>query len=116
MGVASESDIQAAIFEALVYDGWLVMRVNGGVMKMDGRHIRFAFWQALGFSETHAGISDLIAWKGGRTLFVEVKKPGSMTSTAQDTFLYACEQAGCDVVIATGLGDLAPWLERVEVQ
>jgi hypothetical protein len=113
----SEAQIQAAIVETLVLDGWLVMRVNGGAMKMDGRYIRFAFWQAQGYPETSKGISDLIAWKPGRpTLFVEVKKPGGLISTDQELFLDVMTQAGQDAVIAESVEDLAPWLERVAVQ
>ena len=102
----SESDIQAAIFEALVFDGWLVLRINQGARtgfayQCDycGRHgdeptagyVRFAFWQALGIELTDKGISDLLAVKWFAThtklnefdhrpiprfLAIEVKAPG----------------------------------------
>ena len=83
----SESDIQAAIIEALVFDGWLVLRINQGgrhggltcptcygagypdcrTCKGDGEikstYTRFAFWQMLGQSATDKGISDIVAVK-----------------------------------------------------
>lgn len=82
----SESDIQNAIIEALVFDGWLVIRINqggrGGKYKcpycdnyviscgvcntpisQSNRYTRFAFWQALGIESTDKGIADVIAVK-----------------------------------------------------
>ena len=117
MGVASEADIQAAIFDALVYDGWLVYRSNQGGMKVDGRYVRFGYWQALGYELSDKGVADLIAFKPYvQPLVVEVKKPGGVLSEAQAIFLRAAMEARCRVVVAESLEDMAPYLERVEVQ
>ena len=64
----SEKDVQNAIVEALVLDGWLVIRPNGGGMSVknrDGsnRYVRFSYWQHLGIDQQDSGISDVIADK-----------------------------------------------------
>jgi hypothetical protein len=112
---ATESDIQGAIFDALVYDGWLVMRVNQGAMRESDRLVRFAYWQALGYDESHAGISDIIAAKNGVMLCIEVKRPGKEATATQALFLEAARSAGNIGIVASSLEDIAPWLERVTV-
>ncbi len=64
----SEKDVQNAIVEALLFDGWLVIRQNSGGMtakNRDGskRYIRFSFWQVLGLDPQDSGIGDVIAMK-----------------------------------------------------
>ncbi len=69
--MTSEADIQRAIVEALVWDGWLILRINQGgryvpvdVLGGTGpRYVRFAYWQALGIDQQDSGISDVIAVK-----------------------------------------------------
>ncbi len=87
----SEADIQKAIVEALVWDGWLILRINQGgrhvpvdVLGGTGpRYVRFAYWQALGIDQQDSGISDVIALKTykdtlfpGTLLAIEVKATG----------------------------------------
>ncbi len=81
----SEADIQGAIIEALVWDGWLILRVNQGGMYGEttcpachgvrgmacnqcngagiiaSRYVRYAWWQVLGMDPQDSGISDVIA-------------------------------------------------------
>jgi Holliday junction resolvase len=112
----SEAEIQRAIIDTLRWDGWLVIRVNQGAMKRDNDLIRFAYWSAPGQDETHAGISDVIAFKDNMPdLIVEVKVPGKRPTAAQAAFLEACREAGKVGIVATSVDDLAPWLERVTV-
>jgi hypothetical protein len=63
----TEKDVQRAIVEALVWDGWLVMEINQGAMTSrptgEKAYIRFAVWQALGIDQQDSGISDVIADK-----------------------------------------------------
>ena len=67
----TEKDIQRSIIEALVWDGWLILRINQGgrhvpvdVLGGTGpRYVRFAYWQALGIDQQDSGISDVIAMK-----------------------------------------------------
>lgn len=114
---ASEAEIQDAIIEALIYDGWLVLRVNAGAMDVDGeRYVRFGMWQCLGMDEQDAGQPDLVAARDGRVLFIEAKRPdGGRQRKSQVRFMEACEQTGNAYVLARGVEDVAPWLTRVEI-
>ena len=146
----SESDVQAAIIEALVYDGYLVLRINQGAARAspiivdDGvsitqtknRYVRFAFWQALGKPATDKGISDILAVKWFAThtnlnefdhrpiprfLAIEVKAPGrknkaGAVTAPQMSFLQAVNDHGGIAIVADCLEDVAPYLDKVEIQ
>lgn len=70
---ATEKDIQDAMVNLLRF-GWLVLRINGGAMEVDGRYVRFAYWYDPN-GERNDGIPDLLAFKGNRYLLIEVKRP-----------------------------------------
>ena len=113
---AAESDIQRAIIDALVLDGWLVVRVNsGGATFGDGRYVRFVRWVALGFEESDAGVADVLAFKDGKGLLVEVKATGGKVRPSQSRFSSAAEQAGAVYVVAGSIDDLQPYLDRLEI-
>ncbi len=84
----SEANIQKAIVEALIWDGWMILRINQGgrrddwydnitgkeihiklpgILPTKTRYVRFAYWQALGIDQQDSGISDVIAIKSRRT-------------------------------------------------
>ena len=121
----TEADVQRAIIEALLYDGWMILRVNQGA-RNDGQYVRFAWWQCLGTDQQDSGISDVIALKnveygGGyfkRLLAVEVKAPGKKKNVTakQQAFLDAVEEHGGISIVADCLEDIEPYLERTEVQ
>ncbi len=115
----SESDIQNAIEDALMWSGYLVWRQNQGARQEEGRYIPFSYWSLLGFGKhISKGASDLVAFKDGVLLGVECKAPGrkSKVTHAQSQFLAAVEQAGGIPIVADCLEDVAPYLNRVEVQ
>lgn len=63
----------------------LAYRVNTGAMRIDDRYVKFGA----------KGTPDIVGvLKGGRALYVEVKRPGKMPSPEQNAFLYAVNQAG----------------------
>ncbi len=130
----SEKDIQRVIVEALVWDGWLILRINQGgrhvpvdVLGGTGpRYVRFAYWQALGIDQQDSGISDVIAIKirhdlGGLAaviLAIEVKAPGKKANVTdkQQAFLDAIEEHGGIAIVADSLEDIEPYLDRAEAQ
>ncbi len=72
--MTSEADVQRTIIEALVWDGWMVLRINqGGAKYQYGfdsekgeiryRYVRYSFWQVLGLDPQDSGIGDVIAMK-----------------------------------------------------
>ena len=135
----SEKDVQRAIVEALVWDGWLILRINQGGMErrtrvnsetgyeLPPRYIRFAYWQALGIDQQASGISDVIAVKGivydgvydGPILLaIEVKAPGKKGNVTanQQAFLDAIENHGGIAIVADSLEDIEPYLDRAKAQ
>ena len=133
--MTSERDVQRAIVEALVWDGWLIIRVNQGGRHEDetGRYVRFAFWQELGMNQQDSGISDVIAVKyitdglqyliGKENpkcvlLAIECKAPGKKKNVTvkQQAFLDAVTEHGGIAIVADCLEDVTPYLERAKVQ
>ena len=130
----SEKDIQRVIVEALVWDGWLILRINQGgrhvpvdVLGGTGpRYVRFAYWQALGIDQQDSGISDVIAIKdlrglGGLAaviLAIECKAPGKKANVTdkQQAFLDAIENHGGIALVADSLEDIEPYLDRAIAQ
>lgn len=85
----TERDVQNAIVEALVWDGWMILRVNHGQQQQVGEQSWEIYWQALGMNAQDSGISDVIAVKAKPArapqcayhdllwlLAIEVKAPG----------------------------------------
>ena len=62
-----EADIQRVIIQYLELLGAVVVRVNSGGMKVDGRFVRF---------NSEDGCSDLLGCLNGRMIAVETKRPG----------------------------------------
>ena len=129
--MTSEADIQRAIIEALVYDGWLVLRINQGARQEMGRYVPFSYWSATGYGHhIDKGASDLLAIKARpatgplcehdyvAVLAIEVKAPGKKANVSheQTHFLAAVEEHGGIAIVADCLEDVAPFLNRVEVQ
>ena len=83
----SETEIRGQLREFLEWQGWFV----------------FYHLQGLG---SYPGLPDLQAVKGGRTLYIEVKRPGGRQSTRQLKFQQELEAAGGTYVLARCLEDL----------
>lgn len=109
----SEHDLQNAIFDLLVYNGWLVVRINSGaaVGANNGikRFIRFVTWQVLGMGKQSAGVSDLLAFRDGVLLAIEVKRPGKKASDAQREFLQAVRDRDGMTLVADSVESVEPY-------
>lgn len=114
---ATESDIQKAIVDALVWDGWLIMRLNSGAMQPDdgARYVPFVTWAAIGAGPHTAGAPDLIAARDGRVAFIECKTRKGRLRDMQRDFAGACEHVGAEYIVARDLSDVAHLLTRVEL-
>ncbi len=82
-----ERDVIRDIRDWLAMHGWFVVRIQ----------------QSMG---CHKGMSDLLAVKGGRVLFVEVKAPKGRQSTYQVEFQREIESHGGVYVLARSVEDL----------
>lgn len=82
----TEHDIQNQIRLELTALGWLTFRFNVGKVKTsDGRH--FDTGLPIGFT-------DLVAFKNGETIFIEVKKPDGKPSKHQLNFIEQLKKNG----------------------
>jgi Holliday junction resolvase-like predicted endonuclease len=83
-----ESAIKRQVRDYLEWHGWYVVRVQQGPL-------------------AQRGISDLIAVKNGRVIWVEVKTAAGKLSPAQRAFADNIRDHGGTYVIARGIYDLA---------
>lgn len=67
----------------------------------------FYIFQGLG---SYKGISDLIALKDGKTIFIEVKTPTGRQSEHQKKFEKICIEHGCRYILARSVNDVAELL------
>ncbi len=140
-----EADVQKAIIEALVWDGWMILRINQGGMErrtlvnsetgyeLPKRYIRFAYWQALGIDRQDSGIADVLVLKtvpewyqdedGNPVpqfilLAIECKAPGKKGNVTdkQQAFLDAITEHGGIAIVADSLEDIQPYLDRAIAQ
>lgn len=100
----AEHDIQSLILEALDRAGALAIRVNSGLVKLGGRHVRLA----------PKGTSDIIALYRGWYLAIEVKRPGESLSDEQRAFLVDVEECGGKAVVAYSVEDVVSALAWVD--
>ncbi len=91
-----ESEIQAAVRDWLRWHKWLVIRNH----------------QTLG---SHKGLSDLVAVKGGRVLWIEVKRPGGELRPDQERFRDEILAHGGEYLVARSVEDVETYLKLTEV-
>jgi Na+-translocating ferredoxin:NAD+ oxidoreductase RnfG subunit len=86
----SETKLQKDIFDAIVKNGYLVVRVNSSV-HMTEHGTRLASYRIVNTNET-AGLSDGIVFHSHGAVFVEIKKPGGRLSEKQRKFMETCQR------------------------
>lgn len=82
-----EAEIRSRVKEYLEWKGWFV----------------FYHLQGLG---SYPGLPDLQAVKDGRTIYIEIKRPGGRQSERQKKFQRDLEAAGGKYILARGIEDL----------
>lgn len=114
-----ESHLQRQFIDYLVMAGFMVLRINGGAAVVPAtrtrrkRFIQFAYWLCLGHKKSGKGIADLIAFKNGRSIAIEAKRPGKLADTSddQDTFLQVFANHGGLAFVVDDLEDLIAIVE-----
>lgn len=99
----SEAEIQKAIVEWLVGNGWMAIRFNSGAHMIDGRMIRMYTIEPSGKS---SGVSDLLAFRNGRHVFLEVKSAKGRLSDDQEKFAQLASQFGETVHVVRSVEDV----------
>ena len=79
-----EADYTNQIIKELLLDGWLVVRVNSGMVKTENGFPFFAY--TIANNASHSGFPDLIAFKGSEYRLIEVKAKGGRLSDNQKRF------------------------------
>lgn len=90
-----ESDIQAAIRDYLGWHGWFCWKVH----------------QSLG---SYKGVSDLIAVKAGRVLFIEVKTSTGRLGVHQQAFRDELTRHGGTYIVARSIEDVERALKELQ--
>ncbi len=85
--IPKESEIRAQVKEFLQWQGWFV----------------FYHLQGLG---SYPGLPDMQAVKDGRTIYIEIKRPGGRQSPGQKKFQQELEAAGGVYIVAREVDDL----------
>jgi Holliday junction resolvase len=101
----SEKMIQQQIMNYLEATGWYVMRMNSGKYAVgegvNSRYIR----------GHKAGTPDIFALKGGKPLFVEVKREGKKPTALQERVMEELRAHGARCIVAHSLDELITELE-----
>lgn len=82
----------------------IVKKQVRGYLRIRGWFV-FHVLQGLG---AYPGISDFIAMKNGRVIFVECKAPKGTQSDQQKQFQRCCEVCGVTYILARSVEDLIP--------
>lgn len=118
----SEAEVMDACFDYLIWQGFLVMRLNSGAAtptRKDGTtgFVMFNYWQVLGQDKSFKGASDLLAFRPDLRLIVEAKRrPGIEPTPAQLAFIQAWIEHGGVAVVASSIDDLRPIVEGQETR
>ena len=94
----TEHDIQNYIRLELSKLGWITFRINVGKVKMENGR-----WFDTGVPK---GFSDLIAFKDGKTVFIEVKAENGKPSKEQLNFINQMKKNGFSAGIVRNMDDV----------
>ena len=98
-----EQDIQNRLADLLITKGYLAVRLNSGMFRVGKRFIRAYIIKNTGKS---TGMPDLIAFKNGDYLMIEVKKPKGVVSDSQKDFYGLVESFGLKYYIVESIEEM----------
>jgi hypothetical protein len=109
----SEAAIQKTIIARLHNAGWLTVRFNSGAARtISGGYVP-CYWIA-GSPRPNAGLPDVIAWKDGQCLLLEVKTASGKLRAAQRMFATIAEKRGTNVHVVRSWEDVQTILQTIE--
>lgn len=113
--IPDENEIRNSIVEYLVYNHWLVLRINSGAAVViehgKRRWINYVKWFVLGENPQTAGVSDLICLKDGAAIAIETKRPGNTPTEAQERFMNEWRRRGGVAIVARSVDDVIKVIE-----
>lgn len=109
--VPTENQIRNAIADFLVFNGWLVIRINSGAAQVTEngkrRYVSFVRWSVLGQGTQTAGVSDLLCIKANYPpMVIETKRPGNTPTEAQEKFMAEWVKHGGVALVAHSVDDV----------
>lgn len=110
-----EKDIQDSVAKLLMYHGYMVVRINSGVMMSTNTGMPFRAYTIMN-TKAKSGLSDLMAFKNNHTLFIEIKTKKGVQSESQKAFEAICKQYGQTYVICRSLNDAKALIEIIDKQ
>jgi hypothetical protein len=110
--VPLEKDIQAAIVDYLELRGCVVVRVNGGAVRLPGANGKTRF---IRFNRATRGTcSDLLVCYRGRFASAEIKRPGKLPTDGQREFGDAVTKSGGVACVLTSVADAERMLFAID--
>lgn len=108
-----EQDIQRNIAGGLEKLGFLVVRINSSTMEAESG-TRLSSYRVTNINAT-AGHSDLVVYRNGKAVFLEVKRPETRNrlSESQVRFRDCCHRYGMVYAVVTSLDDAIKALEII---
>lgn len=104
----TESEIKKNVTDYLHKNGWLILRINQGAMRIGQRVVPFAQWWGGKFKGLGSGVHDLIAFHPDYPpLSVECKRPGKTPTEGQVLFAQQWLKHGGMTIVIDSL-DLTP--------
>ena len=100
---ATGAAIQKQCLDELVAMGWLAIRINSRVDMAAGRYHKN---YTIANNNKSAGHSDIVAYKGGRALFIEIKTKYEKQLPSQVAFQAICERHGMTYLIIRTIEEL----------
>jgi len=110
-----EQDIQRNIAGALEKLGYLVVRINSSTMEAESG-TRLSSYRVTNINAT-SGHSDLVVYKGGMAVFLEVKRPETRKrlSESQVRFRDCCQRYGMEYHVVCSAEEAVNALQGKEV-
>lgn len=131
--VLSETDIQKQILNYLLVTGWVAVRVNSSAQKVIDINrkprylVAYWIWNNLKSKANillkkkykpikdycNSGLPDVLGWRGGDSILIEVKKPGeTKLSPAQVVFKDLCDAKKVNRITANSLDDVIDYINK----
>jgi hypothetical protein len=104
----TEKYIQGQIVRFMLQRGWLVIRFNSGVKAGDSYFKAYTIEN----SGANAGVSDLICFKAGKHLFLEVKSATGSLRPTQKAFMDLASQCGEAVFVVRSVEEVSGVVRR----
>ena len=105
----SEAEVQRAVIARLRFEGWMVVRINGGGFKdKTGQFIKSYIIAGL---NAFSGFPDVLALKGdvagGRFLLLEIKTATGTLTKSQEKFALFAKKFGITVYVVRDAAELS---------